>query len=271
MEKKKNELAAAKDFNLVTLSADIAEAIAEEMDGLGALPFDRANVPSGGGLAFELPGEDGGDTESAAEIVGIILDHHPVNAYWAEKFSGGNAQPDCASYDGRQGVERATGEVRDCGRCPYNQFGSDDRGKACKNVHRVLVLREGNPVPLMLSLPPTSIKYMRDYIAKQIVLKGFRCWQAVTRITLKKEKNAAGIVYSRAAFAFAGKLDPEKAKAAEAMRDCVRQQYRQMDVDGADYNTAGGGGQKDGPAVPKADKGGFMDIPDGTEDDLPFN
>lgn len=268
--KAKNELAVVDNFDLQTISGDLAQAIAEEMDGLGALPFDRVKIPSGGGLAFELPGEDDENPESATEIVGVILDHHPVNAYWREKFAGGNEQPDCSSYDGKQGIERETGEIKDCASCPYNQFGSDDKGKACKNVHRVFILREGNPVPLVLSLPPTSLKYMRDYIAKRVILKGFRCWQAVTKITLKKEKNAAGIAYSRAVFTFVGKLSPEKAKEAEAMKDCVKQQYRQLDVEGADYNAPGGNTQ-DGPAAPKTDEAGFMNVPEGSDDELPFN
>ena len=82
----KNEVAVTNEkFNLVTLEGELAEAIAEEMDGLGTVPFDRVKIPSGGGLAFELPGEDEDDTESATELVGVILYHHPVNAYWKEK------------------------------------------------------------------------------------------------------------------------------------------------------------------------------------------
>ncbi|MCM1221459.1 MAG: hypothetical protein NC548_43970, partial [Lachnospiraceae bacterium] len=127
-----------------------------------------------------------------------------------------------------------------------------------------------NPVPLVLSLPPTSLKYMRDYIAKRVILKGFRCWQVVTKVTLKKEKNAAGIAYSRAVFTFVGKLSPQKAKEAEAMKDCVKQQYRQLDVEGADYNATGGNSQ-DGPAAPKTDAAGFMNVPEGSDEDLPFN
>ena len=157
MEKKKNELAVVKDFNLVTISGDLAEAIAEEMDGLGTIPFDRVKIPSGGGLAFEVPGEDEENPETAGELVGAILYHHPVNAYWIEKFSGGNEQPDCSSMDGKQGILRGTGEIMSCADCPHNKFGSDGLGKACKNVHRVYILREDNPVPLILSLPPTSL------------------------------------------------------------------------------------------------------------------
>ena len=37
--KAKNELAVVDNFDLQTISGDLAQAIAEEMDGLGALPF----------------------------------------------------------------------------------------------------------------------------------------------------------------------------------------------------------------------------------------
>lgn len=258
----KNEVAVTNEnFNLVTLEGELAEAIAEEMDGLGTVPFDRVKIPSGGGLAFEVPGEDEDNPETATELVGVILYHHPVNAYWKEKFAGGNEKPDCSSYDGKTGTDRETGECKTCSTCPNNQFGSDGAGKACKNVHRVYMLREDNPVPLILSLPPTSLKFMRDYISKRILLKGMRCFHAVTKITLKKEKSSAGIAYSRAAFAFVSKLTPEQIQAAEAMANMIKQSDHNVDVDDSDYATA--------PA-PAGDEG-FMNVPEGITEDLPFN
>ncbi len=255
------ELAVIDNFNLQTISGDLAQAIAEEMNGLGTLPFDRVKIPSGGGIAFELPGEDENNPETTTEIAGIILDHHPVNAYWQNKFAGNNESPDCSSYDGKEGIDRVTGDIRECVNCPYNQFGSDGKGKACKNTHRLFILREGNPIPLILSLPPTSIKYMRDYIAKRIVLKKLRCWQVLTRITLKKEKSATGIVYSHAVFTFAGKLNPEQIKKAETMKDCVTKQYRQIDAENTDYDIGDSFNNEPVPQQPATD--GFMNIPDG--------
>lgn len=142
----KNEVATTteKSFELVTLTGELAEAIAEEMDGLGTIPFERAKIPSGGGLAFELPGETEDEPVMSTELTGVILYHHPVNAYWTEQYSGGNEQPDCSSYDGKQGIEGETGEIHDCSKCPHNQFGSNGTGKACKNIHRCYILQEGN-------------------------------------------------------------------------------------------------------------------------------
>lgn len=258
----KNEVTIlAQNFNLMTISPEMAEGISEEMDGLGQIPFDRVKIPSGGGLAFEVPGEDEENPESVMELVGVILHHHPVNAYWRESFSGANEAPDCSSIDGKQGVERETGEIKDCASCPLNQFGSDGTGKACKNIHRVYLLREGNPIPVIISLPPTSIKSMRDYIGKRILVRGMRSYQVITKITLKKEKNAAGIAYSRAVFSFVDKLTEAQAEECRQMSETIKMQDIQADIE--DEYTAPA-------AAPKADDNGFMNIPEGSQENLPF-
>lgn len=248
-----------KAFNLQVLEGEIAEAIAEEMDGLGTIPYDRVKIPSGGGLAFELPGEDEDHPVSATELVGVILYHHPINAYWKEKFNGGNEQPDCASLDGKQGINKDTGVICDCATCPYNQFGSDGQGKACKNAHRVYILREGSPVPIILTLPPTSLKPLRDFIGKKILLAGKRSYQVVTKITLKKEKSAQNIVYSKAAFELAGQLDADQIKAVEAMADAIKASSK--DVDNSDYDT-----------TPATGNDGFVNVDSAIKpEELPFN
>lgn len=250
-------------FDLQTIDGGLAEAISEEMAGLGTIPFDRVKIPSGGGLAFELPGEDEDHPLSATELVGVILYHHPINAYWHEKFNGGNEQPDCSSFDGVQGINKEDGTICKCAECPYNEFGSDGTGKACKNAHRVYILREGNPVPIILSLPPTSLKPFRDYIGKRILLKGMRSYEVVTKITLKKDKNASGISYSKACFEFVGKLDPEQIKAVADMAETIKATNKNVDVDNIDYNMA--------PAqTPAVDENGFINVPEGNNADLPF-
>lgn len=253
---KKNELATVDNFELATLSGDLAEAFAEEMDGLGTIPYDRIKMPSGGGLAFEVPGEDEDSAEVASELVGVILHHHPVNAYWADKFNGGNEAPDCASADGHVGVDRLTGECKDCKSCIHNQFAEDGSGKACKNTHRLYFLREGNPIPVLITLPPTSLKYLGEYIGKRLLIKGMRSNEVVTKISLKKEQSRDNITYSRAVFSFVGKLPEDKCKAVAEMAAGIKAQSGNVAVDDEDYNR------------PKSD--GFVDVPQG-EENLPFD
>lgn len=87
---------ALKDFNL-------SEAMASEMNGMD-VSFDRVTIPAAGGTTFELPGELPGETDAAKEFTGVILYHHPLFAYYRERFNGGNNAPDCGSYDGVTGI-----------------------------------------------------------------------------------------------------------------------------------------------------------------------
>lgn len=249
-------------FELQPMSADIKEIMAEEMDGLGGIPFDYVKIPSGGGLSFELPGEDEDHPETAQALVGVILYHHPSNSYWHDEYNGGNEQPDCSSLDGHNGVDRATGEIRSCDTCPYNQFGSSSKGgngKACKNMHAIYLLRSGEPLPIILQLPPTSLKAMSNYIAKSFVLRGKRSYQAITEITLKRQVNADGIKYSAAQFRKLEEIaDPAQVAALEKMAKGIADLATKM----PDAET---------PA-PAAASDGFAEVSekDDTQEPLPF-
>jgi hypothetical protein len=228
-------LVVAENVNLPALSNDLAEAIAEEMDGL-SIEFDRVRIPSGGGLAFEHPGDDPDNPKLATEIVGVIVDQHPVNAYWAVKYSGQNNPPDCSSMDGKVGIT-VDGQQRDCATCPYNQWGSDEdgRGKACKNMRRIYILPEGEMFPLLLTLPPTSLKNFANYLAKRVIAKGRRSHNVLTKVTLKKAVSSGGITYSQATFALAGVLNNEDAKKIEEYARGIKAVTRKLQVMADEY------------------------------------
>ena len=182
-----NNFTALKDFNL-------AEAMASELSGMN-ISFDRVSVPAAGGLAYELPGEMPGETDMAKEFTGVILYHHPMFTYYRDTFSGGNNPPDCGSYDGVMGTGDPGGR---CDKCPLNQFGSGaNGGKACKNKRRVYILREGELIPILLTLPTGSMREFSVYI-KRLLTKGKKSSAVVTKFSLKKATNAGGIAYSQA-------------------------------------------------------------------------
>lgn len=228
-------LAAVQEFEFPAVSDRMAEAYAEEMDGI-EFSFDRVKIPAGGGLAFEIPGDDPENPETTKEIVGVIVDHHRVNAYWDEKYSGQNNPPDCSSLDGKAGVGRDGGNQVPCNSCPFNAWGSDESGgKACKNMRRIYILRSGETLPLLLTLPPTSLKNFGDYLAKRIIGKGRRSYEVLTKVTLKKAKNAGGIEYSQAQFAVAGVLPEKLAAQAETMAKRIRPMTRALDIADDEY------------------------------------
>ena len=130
-------------------------------------------------------------------------------------------------------------------------------------------------MPIILALPPSSLKSFRDYIGKKILLKGLRCFQAITKITLKKEVNADNITYSRAVFTFQDRLSPEQQEAIEGMRGMVKATRQQVDVGLDDYSmdkaAASGSGSAAAAEAPAAGPDGFMNIPEGDDGELPFN
>ena len=228
-------LTVVDQVNLPALNDDLAEVIAEEMDGL-SIEFDRVKIPSGGGLAFEVPGDDPDEPDMKKEIVGVIVDQHAVNAYWAVKYSGQNNPPDCSSMDGKVGV--TSDEVkRSCDSCPYNDWGSDEDGKskACKNMRRVYILPEGEMFPLLLTLPPTSLKNFSNYLAKRVIAKGRRSYNVLTKVSLKKAISSGGITYSQASFSLAGVLSEEDAKKMEEYSRGIKVITRKLKVADDEY------------------------------------
>ena len=206
-----NNYTALKDFNL-------AEAMQSELSGMN-ISFDRVSIPAAGGVAFELPGELPGETDMAKDFTGVILFHHPMFTYYHDTFSGGNNPPDCGSYDGVIGVGDPGGR---CDQCPLNRFGSGaNGGKACKNKRRVYILREGELIPILLTLPTGSMKEFSIYI-KRLLTKGKKSSAVVTRFSLKKATNAGGIAYSQAQFAVERMLTPEEIPYIKAMADQVK-------------------------------------------------
>ena len=175
---------------------NLSDAMSQELEGL-SLSFERIKIPSAGSTVFELPGEDDSEPTTVKEFTGVILYHHPLFAYYRDKYAGGNEPPDCGSFDGITGEGDPGGA---CAKCRYNQFGTGEGGgKACKNRRRIYILREGEVFPLLLSLPTGSLKEFTRYI-QRLLSHGKKSISVVTRFSLKKTVNAGGIAYSQAQF-----------------------------------------------------------------------
>lgn len=216
------------EFNAPVVGEDIGSLMAEELEGL-QISFDRVKIPSGGGIAFEVPGDNPDEPDMTKEIIGVIVDHHPINAYWQNKYEGQNNPPDCSSMDGRCGTGLPGGN---CKTCKLNQFGTaeDKKGKICKNMHRVYLLRSGDLFPILLTLPPTSIKSLSDYL-KRIITKGLKSCRVITKITLKKVQNSTGISYSQAQFSMVSVLDEETANKMDSYSMNIKPTTRALEIE----------------------------------------
>lgn len=244
MATKTKETAVAVADNFIVPSVGALDDWSEELDGF-KLNFDRVKIPSGGGNQFEIV-RDGEDSEFAAELVGVIVDQHPANAYWRDEFTGEGNQPDCSSLDGKVGVGDPGGNCRACPLGGDNAFGSaaNGAGKACKNMRRVYLLQEGETFPLLLTLPPTSAPALGSFLGKRLMPRGIKRHEAIVKITLNREKNKAGITYSKASFSLVDQLPTEKAEEMRQYVSSIRAITRSLDMSGDDYSNGNGNGSK---------------------------
>lgn len=209
-----------KDENLYVQNTDTLD-LQEELAGL-SIKFDKIKVPSGGSLAFEVPGENPDEPEFQKEFKAVILYQHPMLSYYKEKYTGGNEAPDCSSLDGINGVERETGCVQSCRDCPFNKFGSGENGgKACKTRRRLFILREGEAFPSIFSVPTSSLKEYSNYVFS-LIKKKKKLNQVVTKFSLKKAPNNNGITYSKVVLAFDRDLNEAEQENINKMSEQVK-------------------------------------------------
>ena len=146
---------------------------------------------------FEMP-----DGEKTPTIRGIILDINRVNAFWEESFdtSGGGTPPDCYSMDGIK-PDPFSEKMQDpsCHACAMNKFGSDGRGKACKNMKRLHMMIAGDMLPYRITIPPSNLKAVDLYVSL-LTSKGIPYQLIETELSLKKVTNKDGIAYSELEF-----------------------------------------------------------------------
>ena len=189
-------------------SAEMMQRTMEAMAGASEIPVTRVKVPSGGGKYFAL--DD--DLPPAASIEGVIMASQYMNVYWDKPMGEGDAAPTCLSTDGMSGWYMQDGEMmeRSCRTCPRNKMGSageGKKGKACKNIVRLMMLAEGQALPIEIKVPTMSVSNFSRYLAREIVPRGLKPWQVTTKLTLKDATNGSGIKYSQISFECTGRVD----------------------------------------------------------------
>ena len=174
--------------------------------------FDVIKSPSGGSIAFTVPGLSGDEIEK--ELTGIIIDYTTPRAYWDTPDPVEGTPPVCYSCD-----SIISHEGKACIQCQFNDFGSKNGGetnaKACKEQVQILLLRPDNIMPVIVRVPVSSKllfqKYMIRLIGKMIPLSG-----VVTKITLEKAVNKTGQPFSIYNFEAVKELSPEETANAKA-------------------------------------------------------
>lgn len=265
----KNELAVMDSFQIVTgyenMDEELMAELQEEMEDLDeerGISCRQIKVPSGGGKAFEVETDDPDDPEVMKEVTGVIIFTHRMNSYWEDEFGSGdgeNKAPTCCSMDAKTGLDITTGCVMECETCRHNQFKEDGSGKDCKNIRRVYLLMSGHPEIYLLSIPPTSLKDTNKQLARIMGVQKIPYTRMVVTFKLEKAKNRGGIEYSKVTVEKTGMLPESYFKQTAEMRRQLKEKYKEVTVTAADYNAA------------NQDEAGFMEVPDGEQNALPFN
>ncbi len=115
------------------------------------------------------------DADEVAQSLGVVLLRANMHAqtYYAKKYSEGesdNQRPDCYTYDGQAPSPNAqTPQAAKCALCKHNQWGSriTEGGKEAKNCQdnvRVAISTPDNVDPMLLRVPPKSIKPLKEML-----------------------------------------------------------------------------------------------------------
>jgi hypothetical protein len=160
---------------------------------------NRIVVPQGT-KSFRFP--DGRTTTDP--ISAVILDYRYVNSYYTSAFNPSSRTPPVCWAVGQDSramtPDEAGGTVQctDCASCPKNQFGSNGRGKACKNNIRLAVVPPDATLetnPWILTVSPTGIKQFTAYLNNLLTVHGKVPLQIVTKIGFNPKEAFATLVF----------------------------------------------------------------------------
>lgn len=274
-ETKSTEVAKKDEFEfaLVTGMEEIDEEtkaeLEDELDDLedaGSIDCRRIKLPSGKSKAFEIESDDENDPDMEKEVKGVILFTHKMNSRWEGDMSAENKIPVCSSWDAKQGVNIDDGTINSCDTCPYNQFAEDGSGKACKNMRRIYLMRENDSHLYLLTVPPTSLKNIGKKL-KKLISTGIPYTKMVVSFKLESAVSKSGIDFAKVNVEKVGVLSDEQWKITKQMRETIKSQYKTVTIDD-DYQGADASSEE--ASAPAVNDEGFMDIPEGEDQNLPF-
>lgn len=233
----------AGKFIALNHAPEIAEIIEENLGGAEIQPNDlpRVKIPAGGATTWQIDTPEG--PVSTPTLAGVLVKFQNIRGYWKSRKVTGSP-PDCSSQDMRVGVGDPGGA---CKTCPLAQFGSappadgedESRGQACKQRELWFLLREGDLLPLVVSLPPTSLKAARQY-RTNLTSANTRLTQVITELTLEARSGPEG-PYSVVVPKLSARLTDEYAVLAREYAKQMREMLTSVAADVAATGEDAGG------------------------------
>lgn len=257
------------------LTEQEAMILAEMQDDAAAFDLQPARVRiAPGGVGQFVMGD-----EMVKSFTAIVAISQKIRGYWPDQGTG--SPPLCSSPDGNRGYfdpdlsdtqfEAASGtsaphpgivllsnketlpESFACHRCPMSAWGSEHqrrggngKGKACKEMRRLLLLIDGWTLPALMSLPPTSIRAWDSYCSSLAARKG-AYFAVKTKFSLDSAKANSGETYNVVQVSVTGKIDElDQLRMVSEIRRQYRELVSGLPVDAAEYDTRPAPGGPDG-------------------------
>lgn len=210
----------------------MAEVLAENFGGEAISPEDllKIKVPTGGGRQWAV------GTEATATLDGVIL-HIARRRGWWENPNPTGDPPSCSSNDCLTGIGKPGGA---CDKCPFNEFGTsrkqdgtEGRGKACREMKLLFLMRPGMVLPDVVCVPPGSLKSIKAYQV-DLSKRGIFFWSVVTRLELEPDRNKDGTAYSKIKPSALGHLPPESAQQLMEFAKSLQATFAGVGLEGGD-------------------------------------
>jgi hypothetical protein len=167
------------------------------------------------------------------ELTGVIVYKQKARGYWDRDSD--DKMPVCSSINGIIGIQTEDGAEKKCADCPYNQWrsaiddsGNPARGKACKEMRRVFLLQKGSALPVVLTLPPTSITEFDKYISARIS-RGLADIATETVFTLTAETGGK-FTYAKIQCSTGAPVPPHEMMRIAKMRNDIQAAAQRMAV-----------------------------------------
>jgi len=207
-----------------TLKSIIVENLGDE--DITQFDLRKAKVE---GKTWIIPGIDK-ETETK-ELIGIIVLKQTARSYWEKGIDEGAEMtpPDCASADGEIGVGNPGGA---CYKCPLSQWGSDPKGgkgQACTKKAILYILQEDDILPIVVSVPPSSLKNFKNYFLG-LTSKNIPFFGVKTKLMIEESKNGNGIKYSIIIPSMVEVLEPQVKTRVKSYSDSIKSFLKRSDV-----------------------------------------
>lgn len=265
----KTELALIKNTDAYLPSAEvISETLDDLRDIMSRKLFGVISIaPAGAGTFKVLEPCADEVTNGISEIECVILASHPMNILWGKPFGERQKgeRPICRSMNGDEGIDDG-GEIHNCADCPNNQFGEDGQRKKCSNKRQLYVLRQGDVLPMLLTLPPSALSAYDRYRGRVRLSLKRSMFSVLTHIKLtNKTSDLSHAEYSVPVFEAIGLLPEAEAKRVEEFARGIAASAQRAGIVADELSNEAEDADA-GSAAPAA--GGFTVVPD---EDIPDN